>query len=258
MFAWLQNVLDQRILRHFRESRSPVQELALASAVGIFWALTPLIGIQMLLVGAAWALLRPLGFRFQPAIAMAWVWLTNPITMPPFYYGFYITGYWIFRAAGAEMQAVGFDAFREVLQQSLQMGVADGLLFWLKYMATELGWPMLAGGFAIGAPCAALGYPLTIALVNRFRRSAAARLGLSLTQWEDRFVFHRHPDISLSVEESAVIWPAAETGVAARTLPKTKKRTRGQQATPAQPKSRAGAKAAAKSSRGKGRSRGAA
>ncbi len=193
MWTWFKRLIDEKIIRHFRESRHEVHELGWSTAIGLFWALTPLVGVQMILVALTWGVLRPFGFRFQPAIAMAWVWLTNPVTMPPFYYFFYMVGYYVFRLFGLETAPISFSSFDHVLQIAMQKDMVDGLLYWLQYMVAELGWPMLVGGFAVGIPSAILGYPATVYLVNRFRARSARKLGLTLKQWEDRFVYNRHP-----------------------------------------------------------------
>jgi uncharacterized protein len=64
----------------------PPHKLALGVAVGVFVALLPMIGIQMLLsVALAWMV------RANKAIGVALVWISNPFTMVPLYY----PGYWI-------------------------------------------------------------------------------------------------------------------------------------------------------------------
>ena len=61
--------------------------------VGLAWALTPTIGIQMGLSLVTWIVARRL-FRwdFNLIVACAWTWTTNVVTMLPCYYVFYVTG----------------------------------------------------------------------------------------------------------------------------------------------------------------------
>ncbi len=187
------HLLDERIFRHFREPHE-VHELALATAIGLFWALTPLIGIQMFLVAGTWALLRPFGLRFYLPLGVALVWLTNPITMPPAYYAFYITGLKFFQLLGSDIAGVSFVAFERVLLDSTEMGVWAGLWRWIQYMVYQLGWPMLVGGFVLGVPVSIVSYPITIRMLNRMRTRKAAAMGLSLAEWEERYVIHRAGD----------------------------------------------------------------
>jgi len=60
-----------------------------AFSVGLFCAFVP-IPFQMLLA-AAIALI----FRVNLPLSVALVWLTNPLTMPPIFYGAYLLGAWL-------------------------------------------------------------------------------------------------------------------------------------------------------------------
>ena len=64
------------------------RSVALAAAVGMFVAFIPA-PMQMLLSGLA-----AIWLRVNLAIAVAMVWLTNPITMPPIFYCNYLLGAW--------------------------------------------------------------------------------------------------------------------------------------------------------------------
>lgn len=191
IFQSTRNLIDDKILKHFRESHNPLSELGLASAVGLFWALTPLVGIQMILVTVNWAVFRAFRLHFHLVIGVAWVWLSNPFTMVPLYYSFYITGYYFFSWIGIELAPVSADAFRIILDESATMSMTDGLLHWVEFMVYQLGWPMLVGGFVMGVPCAIAGYPITIYLMKRFRQRKARQLGISYAEWEERFVRNR-------------------------------------------------------------------
>lgn len=62
-------------------------------AVGIFWAFTPLIPFQIYLLGMTWIALRRWSrLDFHPLVALAWVFVTNALTMLPVYFIFYLTG----------------------------------------------------------------------------------------------------------------------------------------------------------------------
>ncbi|GHV45155.1 hypothetical protein FACS1894204_03550 [Synergistales bacterium] len=67
---------------------------ARGSMVGLVWAFTPLIGLQMYLCFMTWLITRKLfKWDFSLPIACAWTWTTNIFTLIPIYYAFYITGY---------------------------------------------------------------------------------------------------------------------------------------------------------------------
>lgn len=187
----IKSLVDDKILRHFRESHHPLAELGLASAVGLLWALTPLVGIQMLLVTANWVIFRALRLHFHLVIAVAWVWLSNPFTMGPLYYGFYVIGYYFFVLIGVAIEPVSFATMQQVLDEAALLGMTNGLMHWMKFMVYQLGWPMLIGGFVTGIPTAIAGYPLTVYFVRRFRIRSARQAGLTYEEWEKRFVLHR-------------------------------------------------------------------
>ena len=60
--------------------------------VGMMWAMTPLVGIQMTTVLITWAIAKKLHWNFSLPIALAFTWVTNVFTMWPIYYIFYATG----------------------------------------------------------------------------------------------------------------------------------------------------------------------
>lgn len=188
---YIKSLVDDKILRHFRESHHPIGELGLASAVGLFWGLTPLVGIQMILVTVNWVVFRALRLHFHLVIGVAWVWLSNPFTMVPLYYSFYITGFYFFSLLGYAIDAVSIATFSTVLDEAAALGMTQGLIHWMKFMVYQLGWPMLVGGFVIGIPASIAGYPLTIFFVRRFRMRNAQKMGISYEEWEERFVLHR-------------------------------------------------------------------
>jgi len=63
-------------------------------AIGLFWGFVPM-PMQMLAVVATTPFLR-----FNVAIAIVMVWLSNPFTMPPMYYMEYLTGNFILGREG--------------------------------------------------------------------------------------------------------------------------------------------------------------
>ena len=184
MWQKIKEIVDKRIITHFRDSHAPIEEICMAATVGMFWALTPLVGIQMYLVTITWLLFKLLRVQFNLPIGLALVWITNPVTMPVFYYSFYFCGVFLFNLAGAENSIITFDYFSQTIGKANAMGAWDGLIFWGKFMLYELGWPMLIGGFALGLPVSLVSYPLTRYWVNGYRKKLARNLNLTLGEWE--------------------------------------------------------------------------
>ena len=84
--------LRRRRLRYFiyhnlLHADDPPHKLALGMAVGIFVALTPTVGVQMVIAGfLSWLL------RANKAVSVAVVWISNPGTMVPIYWYCYRIG----------------------------------------------------------------------------------------------------------------------------------------------------------------------
>ena len=109
------------------------RSVAGAFATGLFMAFVP-VPFQMLLAGAAAILLR-----VNLPLAISLVWITNPLTMPPIFFGAYKLGAWLM---GIKPQHFRFE-----------------LSF--QWLAGELGtiWqPFLLGCFVAGTVAALTGY----------------------------------------------------------------------------------------------------
>lgn len=181
-------LVHQQIIVPFQQSHAPVKEVCLGTSIGLFWSLTPLIGIQMYLGLITWVLLRLVGIRFYMPIAIAMIWITNPVTLPFFYYIFYVTGIAAYNLLGWDMSAMNFARILEVIDHSSSLELYEGLKYWSAFLINDMGAPMFLGGFLIGIPSAITGYPVTKSLLNGFRERQAEKEGLSLQQWEEKYV----------------------------------------------------------------------
>ncbi|MDG4574949.1 MAG: DUF2062 domain-containing protein [Defluviicoccus sp.] len=92
--AWrrLGRLIHLRLIVPLKRSRHSPEFTARGTAIGLFWAFTPLVGIQMHLVFLTWLCMRPTRWRFNLLVGVAWTWVTNVLTMWPCYYVFYVTG----------------------------------------------------------------------------------------------------------------------------------------------------------------------
>ena len=73
--------------RQLRELRGKPHEIALGMAIGVFVAITPTIPFHTVLAVSLAALVR--GSKLAAALG---VWVSNPLTIPIFYYGSYRLG----------------------------------------------------------------------------------------------------------------------------------------------------------------------
>lgn len=124
---WLNRHFHNDNLWHYTRS-----SIAKAFAVGLFSAFVP-VPFQMILavIGSIW-------FNANIPIAVALVWITNPLTMPPIYYAIYKFGAWI-----------------------LGTQTTQNLHFSADYFWTTLGeiWqPFLLGSFVVSSLSAMIGY----------------------------------------------------------------------------------------------------
>lgn len=92
MLVLLKKIIYQKLIEPLIHSKKPAIYKARGVAVGLGWAMTPLVGVQMFLVALTWGILRKFHWHFSLPLALAWTWVTNVVTLPPVYYIFYMTG----------------------------------------------------------------------------------------------------------------------------------------------------------------------
>lgn len=88
------------------------QSVAKAFAVGLFVAWIPVPFQMVLAAGAA------IFFHSNLPLAVALVWVTNPLTMPPMYYGAYKLGVWVM---GTPVQDFQFELSMTWLSNGLSL-----------------------------------------------------------------------------------------------------------------------------------------
>lgn len=144
---------------HLLHLDDSAHRIALGVAIGMFVAVTPTWGIQMLLVvGLAWLC------RANKVAGIPLVWVTNPATNVPIYSFCYIVG----RAL------VGGPGLEEVKQALALISMGD-----LGWGALAKGWanlmwhaaaPLWVGTCVVGAVCGAITYVIMYCLITFYRR----------------------------------------------------------------------------------------
>jgi uncharacterized protein (DUF2062 family) len=142
---FLGDLLHDPRLWHFSR-RSTVRALT----AGMFFAFVP-IPWQMLLAAATAALLR-----FNLPVAVATVWITNPLTIPPIMFACYQLGAWLLGKPPLEW------AFEPTME-------------WFISKASDLGWPLLVGSMTTAVIASTLTFVIAHLLwrwhiINKFRR----------------------------------------------------------------------------------------
>ena len=125
-------------------SKNPPEITARGAMIGMAWAMTPLVGVQMYLVFMTWLLTRKVfKWDFNLPVGLAWTWVTNVFTMPPFYYVFYVTGK-IMMGEFAERTTYAkfYNLIKTVLNES---GVVEALKAMGQVLIKDWGFAMMVG-----------------------------------------------------------------------------------------------------------------
>lgn len=164
--ASIWRLVRYRLIVPVFRSLHPAEHTARGVAIGVFWGLTPTLGLQTTEILVTWFLCRRV-FRRDASLAQAliWVWVNNPLTMVPMFYLFYLTGQLMM---GDPTGVAGYSTFVALWDTHIpSVRVLDRTLA----LVTTLGLPTLVGS----APWAALGawvsYRWALAVCRRRKAS---------------------------------------------------------------------------------------
>jgi uncharacterized protein (DUF2062 family) len=160
----LRRYLKYRLIIPVFRSPHPPEFTARGVANGVFWGLTPTIGLQTLEIVATWFIGRR-AFKKDSSLIQAgiWVWVNNPVTVLPLYYAFYVTGLWLMGNAG---RASEYDTFVALWERSADLG----WVVRLTTLAQAVGWPMLLGCIPYAATGSGVSYRWALHIVRARRR----------------------------------------------------------------------------------------
>ena len=132
----------QEFCRQLKELRGKPHEISLGMAIGVFIAITPTIPFHTVLAVALAALLR--GSKLAAALG---VWVSNPLTIPFFYYGSYRLGRFVLGYPHLVLPAdysvislvkLGKHVTVAMLHGGVLLGILPGLLaYFLTYKFTS-------------------------------------------------------------------------------------------------------------------------
>lgn len=129
--------------------------------MGVWVALTPTVGIQTMIV-----LLLAVPLRANMPIAVAMCWITNPVTLVPFYFAFYWIGATLLGQHVAGFSEVGLLIKNVVVGIPEQHSLVDGL----QVLGNEILWPMLLGSVILATVSAVPTYFAILRLYRSERR----------------------------------------------------------------------------------------
>jgi len=188
----LRRMVRYRLVVPLKRSRHPPGYVARSVSVGLFWAMTPTVGIQMAMVLVHWLAVRKLGrWDFNVIHAWAWTVVTNVVTVVPVYYAFYVTGQLLL---GRWDDLTGYSGFQSLWNASIDAtdygGHFGGLLqqawnyfagvlvsAWNFIIVVMKNWgvPMLVGCIPYAVVSAWLGYSWSMRIVVSHRRKVLDR-----------------------------------------------------------------------------------
>ncbi len=173
-----------RFIVPLKRSRHPPDYVARGVGVGLFWAMTPTIGVQMACVLLHWLAVRRIGrWEFNVIHAMAWTWVTNVAVMFPVYYMFYVTGQVLL---GRWHDLTGYHGFLALWGTTFGTGdggerIVSGIEIFLTYFDViiviigDWGLAMIVGCVPYAVVAAWLGYRWSLGIVTLHRRARLER-----------------------------------------------------------------------------------
>ncbi|WP_374314002.1 DUF2062 domain-containing protein [Dongia sp.] len=169
-------MLRYRLTIPMMRARHSPEHAARGSLVGLFWAFTPSVGIQMPLVLISWAIARRFPkWDFNLVLAIAWTWTTNAFTALPCYYVFYLTGQVMFGRWG---RLSGFDSFRLMWSDifTADQSFLDQMQALARVLILDWGVTMLVGSLPWAFLIGWLGYRYTLKFVRAYRHARFERM----------------------------------------------------------------------------------
>ena len=157
-----QRLLKMKLVVPVLRLSLPPEVKAMGVAVGLFWAMTPLVGIQMWIVFMTWLFFKKvLHIDFSLVLGIAYTWVTNVFTMIPVYYIFYVTGQ-IMRGNIADISGYGklSSIFKDAFMGDLSF--ADKWVLLFRILVKDWGVSMAVGCLPWAIVCSVIGYRLTM------------------------------------------------------------------------------------------------
>ncbi len=143
--------------------------IARGVAIGLVVAFSPFLGFHMIIALSIATLLKA-----NKALAVAMVWLSNPLTLLPVYLPSYLLGRllvgWVHPGSRIDPAQVD-DLLSSIFSLHVFMTRAHTAAFWQEVgkVFGKIGLEVTVGGFVLGMLAAMLGYVATYQLVVRYR-----------------------------------------------------------------------------------------
>lgn len=152
------------MLHRILQLQGSAHSIALGAAIGLFVAMTPTVGLQMIII-----LIISLLIPANRLAGFIMVYISNPLTMVPIYW----LDYWVGVKCLAQKAITRGDfeqRWFEAQAKASEVGWYEGTLELLRSIGNDVLGPMFLGGAVVGMICALPAYPLTLRLVQQYRR----------------------------------------------------------------------------------------
>ena len=167
----LRKTIFEKLVRPFLLAEVAFKELVWGATLGMFWTMTPLVGIQMSLVFINWFIFRLFKFHFHLPCALALVWISNPLTMGPLYFFFYLCGYFALNLfLEMPLELLSWQTFEKTLNIALSMELWSGLVYLAQNTYEQLFFPMFLGSLIISIPLSIATYFVSYRLLEKYKK----------------------------------------------------------------------------------------
>ena len=153
-----------------RSSKSP-QYTARGVGIGMAWALTPSLGVQMIFCLITWFIAKRLfNWEFNLFVAIAWTWTTNVLTAIPCFYLFFVTGQlFLWRVDDLSGYIEFSRQWEELISQNQKMDFFSKLWADMSIAGRVWGGPLLLGCLPWSITGGLLSYFLSLRFIMRHR-----------------------------------------------------------------------------------------
>ena len=167
--------VEYRLVVPLKRSVQDPVILARGVLVGMMWAMTPLVGIQMTTVLITWMIAKKLNWSFSLPIAIAFTWVTNVFTMVPVYYVFYVTGKLMM---GDWHNITGWDSVKNIVETTFfsDYTMWESIVLFGKMLLKDWGLAMALGCIPWSIGCGWISYRWSLKFLRMWqeKRSKAA------------------------------------------------------------------------------------
>jgi uncharacterized protein (DUF2062 family) len=146
-------------------NNKPLKEIARGVQVGVFWGLTPTIGLQIYIVLLQWLVQNYiLKKKFDITLALTLIWISNPITVVPLYFLFYQTGSILLNLLGYSfIEAHFLGSIQNLINvfSTDQMNFLEKTIYLSKFLFNRWGVVLFVGSLVYAVPISFASYFFT-------------------------------------------------------------------------------------------------